>query len=333
MKRINYLLVASAAILIAASCNNVSYKKTKSGLLYKIIPSDSKDSVAKEGNWLKLHFTQKLNDSLLQTTFGKMPIYQKLAPNQQDYNPAEVFHLLKKGDSLVTVLLVDSILKKGLMQELPPFMKKGDRLTIGIRVVDVIRNDSLYQVDSRMEYEKDAPRQKKEQEEQMAKAQQERKDQQIKDEMEWEKSGEIAKQINDMQAYFAAKNISAEKVGKGTFVHFDQQGGGAKADSGKFVTVQYVGKHMNNDSTFDKGTFTRKLGVGELITGIEDGISAFKQGGKGVIYITGFRAYGKNPPPGSPFTSFEPLKFEVEVLNVSDTEPAPQQGPPAPPRN
>ena len=332
MKRINYLLIAVAATFTVA-CNDVSYKKTKSGMLYKILPSNTTDSVAKEGEWLKLHFTQKINDSLLNTTFGKMPIYQKIAPNQQDYNPSELYHLLKKGDSVVTVMLVDSILKKGIMQELPPFMKKGDRLVIGIRVVDVLKSDSAYQVDSRAEMERDEPRARKEQEEQMAKARQAQLDAMNKELEELEKSGEVAKQLGEIKSYLAAKNISAQQAGKGTFVTFEREGTGATADSGKYITVKYVGKHMDTDSIFDQGSFTRQLGVGNLIIGIEDGLNKFKKGSKGTIYIAGFRAYGKNPPPGSPFKSFESLKFEVEALDVSDTEPSATQAPPPSPRN
>jgi len=333
MKRINYLLVTIVAMVFIAACNDVNFKKTKSGMLYKILPSGSKDSVVKEGDWLKLHFTQKLNDSLLNSTFGKMPIYQKVAPNQQDYNPSELYHLLKKGDSVVTVMLVDSILKKGIMQALPPFMKKGDRLTIGIRVVDVLRSDSAYQADSRIEMERDAPRARKEQEEQMAKARQEQLDALKKEELDLEKSGEITKQVDAMKSYLASKNIVAQQVGKGTFITIEREGTGALADSGKYITVQYVGRHLDTDSVFDKGSFTRQLGVGNLIIGLEDGLNKFKKGSKGVVYVTGFRAYGKNPPPNSPFKSFEPFKFEIEALDVSDTEPATPQAPPPPTRN
>ena len=48
-------------------------------------------------------------------------------------------------------------------------MKKGDRLTLTLKVLEVFRNDSLYQADAMREMEKDRPRQMKEQEEEMAK--------------------------------------------------------------------------------------------------------------------------------------------------------------------
>ena len=170
MKTAYYSLVMIVTIAMAASCNNVSYQKAKSGMLYKIISSNSKDSTVKEGQWLKLNFTQKLNDSLLQSNYGKMPVYAQVTngPNNL-YNPAELFNLLRKGDSVITVVITDSLIKKGLMQELPPFMKKGDRLITTFKITEIFRNDSLYQADATMETERDKPRQMKEQEEQMAK--------------------------------------------------------------------------------------------------------------------------------------------------------------------
>ncbi|RYY54845.1 MAG: FKBP-type peptidyl-prolyl cis-trans isomerase [Chitinophagaceae bacterium] len=324
MKRIlSYSLTMIALVALTASCSNTSFKKTKSGLLYKIISSDSKDSVVKPNQWLKLNFVQKLNDSLLQTSYGKSPVYVKIPPTTSaDYSPMEIFALLKNGDSAVAVMLIDSLLSKGLMQQMPPFMKKGDKINWGFKVVSVFDNDSLYTADQKAEYDKDAPRREKAEAEEMAKMKQQMKERRDADEAEMEKSGEAAKGIQAMQAYLQGKNIQAQQVGKGTFVVVKQQGTGAQAGDGKYVTVTYSGRFLRNDSTFDAGSFTRRLGQGELISGMEEGLAAFKQGGKGVLYIPGFRAYGANPQPGSPIKPFDPLIFDVEVTSVSDTTSA-----------
>ena len=322
MKTAYYSLVMIATLAMAASCNNVSYQKAKSGMLYKII-SNSKDSTAKEGQWLKLNFTQKLNDSLLQSNYAKMPVYAQVASSPNNlYNPAEIFHLLRRGDSVVTVVITDSLLKKGLMQELPPFMKKGDRLTTTFKITEIFKNDSLYQADANIETEKDRPRQMKEQEEQMAKMEKEMREQKQKDELDMEKSGEAARGVQEMEAYLKNKNIAAQKTGKGTFVSIQQQGTGTQAASGKYVTVKYAGRVLATDSVFQSNSFTFQLGQGKVISGWDEGLEAFKEGGKGTLYIPGFRAYGKNPPQGSPFKPFEPLIFEVEMVKVSDTMPA-----------
>lgn len=329
MKAVYFLMTVIAALVLTVACNNVNYQKAKSGMLYKIISSGSKDTV-KEGEWLKFYFNQKLNDSMLQTNYGKMPAYLKVADDaRNNYSPVEVFSKLKKGDSLVTVLLVDSLKAKGIIPELPPFMKRGDRIMTYLKVVDIIRSDSLYQADATAEAAKDKPRAMKEQEEQMAKMMEQQKQQELKDELEMERSGEAAKGIAAMEKYLKEKNITAQKVGKGTFVEIKQQGTGPAADSGKFVTVKYAGRTLDKDSLFDSGTVPFQLGTGRVIAGWEEGLEAFREGGKGTMYIPGFRAYGKNHPAFRPFAA---LIFDVEVLNVSDTLPA-QTSPPIPQRN
>jgi FKBP-type peptidyl-prolyl cis-trans isomerase len=167
--------------------------------------------------------------------------------------------------------------------------------------------------------EKDKPRQMKEQQAEMEKAEKERKDQIAKDEMELEKSGEIQRETQAMEKYLADKKINAQKAGKGTYVYIKEKGNGPAAAAGKFVKVKYTGYFLRTDSVFQSNEYAFQLGVGGVIRGWDDGLQLFNQGGKGVLYVPGFAAYGKNPPPNSPFKPFDPLKFDVEILQVSDS--------------
>jgi FKBP-type peptidyl-prolyl cis-trans isomerase FkpA len=324
MKKVNYFLLVVMVLVAVSACNKVNYKKTKTGLLYKIIPSNSKDPLAKNGQWLKIHFTQKINeDSVLQSTYGKMPIYVQLVENPAlNYDPAEVFPFLKKGDSVVIVQFVDSLMAKqnNPGATLPPYMKKGDKLSLYFTVLDVLKSDSAYQNDMQKELVKDKPRQEKEQHEQMAKMRKEITEQKEREYAELKKTGEDVKQIKVIEDYLAAKKIKAIKTGKGTFVVITQQGTGPKAEVGKFLTVKYAGKFLNSDSVFQANTYPGlELGVGDVIGGWDEGLQLFNEGGKGTLYIPGFLGYGKNPPPNSPFKVDDPLIFDIEVVKVSNT--------------
>ena len=328
MKRVNYLWATIIALTFAGACKNVNYKKAKSGLLYKIFPSNNKDSVAKPGNWVKLHFTMKRNDSVLQTTYGKMPAYAQVTLSPEAaYNPIELLPLTKKGDSVVAVAIADTLFAKNMLQEGPTF-RKGDRITTSFRVLEVFRSDSSYQADAKIEQDKDMPRQMKEQEERMAKQQEQqekefertkkdRDEQQLKDIENLEKSGEVNKELKAMESWLAAKKISAQKTGKGTYVHIDQPGTGPAVEFGKYVNVKYTGKVLETDSVFQSSSYALKLGTFPVIRGWNEGLVLFKKGGKGTLYIPGFLAYGADPngPARKPFA---PLIFDVEILEVSD---------------
>ncbi|MES1216573.1 MAG: FKBP-type peptidyl-prolyl cis-trans isomerase [Bacteroidota bacterium] len=318
MKKINYLMWAIAAVSLMSSCNKINYKKTKSGLVYKIFPSSSKDSIIKIGEIVKFHVTTKLNDSVIYSSYGRVPAYVKLMPlDPPPYNLLEILPMMKKGDSAVTVQMVDSLVKRG--DQYPPYAKKGDRMTISFRITEIFTSDSLATLDFNAESEKDRPRQLKEQEEQLAKMEKERKELQEKEQLEMEKSGEIDKELKEMEAFLAANKITAQKTGKGTFVVIKEQGNGPQAVVDKYVKVKYTGKFLETDSVFQSNNYAFQLGKGFVIAGWDEGLQLLKQGGKATLYIPAFRAYGKNPPPNSPFKPYQPLKFDVELLAVSDT--------------
>lgn len=316
MKYNNYLLSTLAAVVIIAGCNGLDYKKTKSGLLYKIISSgNSKDSVAKENEFLKFNYTTKLNDSVLQTSYGKLPGYSAVPPSGQgDYNPVEIFGMLKKGDSAVTVMLIDTLLKRGTANQLPPSAKKGDRIITTFKVLNVFKSRDLVQADYDAEMKKDLPRQQKEMQEQMAKEKKMRKEEMDKEEEELKKSGEIDKELKAMESYLASKKISAQKTGKGTFVVIKQQGDGMPLNTGDTVSVKYTGRVLATDSVFESSSYTFPLGEMQVIQGWDEGIKLFNKGGKGTLYVPGFLAYGKNARP--PFRPFEALIFDIEITDA-----------------
>lgn len=323
MKAITFLGIIIFPGIIFSGCQQISYRKTASGMPYKIFPGNGKDSLIRFGQSVKFNVTQKLNDSVLYSSYGKMPGYARvLKMERAPYNLLEILPLMKKGDSAVTIQIVDTLLKRGA--QLPPTVKKGDRIITTFRITDVFSSDSVAMADYNKEMERDKPRQMKEQEEQIAAAKKQMEEQQKKEDEELERSGEKAKELKEIEQWLSAKKISAQKTGQGVYVHIDEPGNGPAAVDGKYVSVKYTGKILNTDSAFQSSSYTLQLGKGEAIKGWDQGLLLFKQGGKGTLYIPGFLAYGKNPPPQSPFKPYEALKFDVEIQSVSDTMPAPK---------
>ncbi len=313
---LSLLSFLTVMIFAIAGCGSLDYKKTKSGLLYKIISSgNSKNPVAKENNYLKFNVVTKLNDSVIYSSYGKLPGYSKVvAAKEADYSPVEIFGMLKKGDSAITVSMIDTFLKRGMANQLPPGAKKGDRMVITFKVLDVFTNDSAIQKDYNTEMVKDKPRQQKEMQEQMALQKKQIKEMRAKQEEDWRKSGEIDKELKNMESYLASKKITAQQTGSGTFVVIKQQGTGASVKDEDTVTVKYTGRILATDSVFQSDSYTFPLGEAAVIQGWDEGIKLFKVGGKGTIYIPGFLAYGANARP--PFRAFEALIFDVELTNA-----------------
>jgi FKBP-type peptidyl-prolyl cis-trans isomerase FkpA len=303
MKKSVSVLMALVALLFAVGCNKVNYRKTESGLTYQLFPGNSKDSTIRDGNIIKMNIITKLNDSVMYNSFDEVPAFwQYYASQLTPYNLMEILPLMRTGDSAITVQMIDTLIAKGA--KLPPGAKKGDRIVTHLSIIHVYRSE-----DSVMRADYEANRLL--QVEKMT----------MKRDAELEKSGEIAKELRDMDAYLKANSINAQKTGKGTYVRVDEQGTGRQAENGKYVKVKYTGKLVENDSTFESGVYPFQLGRYSAIRGWDEGILLFKEGGKGTLYIPGFLAYGDNP--NSAFKPFAALKFDIELLEVSDSPISP----------
>jgi FKBP-type peptidyl-prolyl cis-trans isomerase len=233
----------------------------------------------------------------LYDSHGKIPEFLPLSEQiAGSYSPFEILAMMKKGDSAVAIQLVDTLLKKGMQRQIP-FAKKGDQIKTYIKVVEVFRIDSLARKDFNAEMEMDKPRQEKEMREAEAKQKE--------------------KEEKEMQAYFAAKKITPVRAPGGTYVVIKEKGNGVPAEKGKFITVKYSGKGLVDDKVFDAGVYIFQLGPGNAIQGWHDGIALFNKGGKGVLYVPGTLAYGPQQGPAGPYAA---LIFDVEILNVSDTQ-------------
>lgn len=96
-------------------------------------------------------------------------------------------------------------------------------------------------------------------------------------------------------------------------------GDGAEAKSGDTVDVHYTGTlddGLEFDSSRSRGPFTFQLGVGQVITGWDEGIAGMKVGGKRTLVIPADLAYGDAGagdviPPGAT------LHFAVELLAIN----------------
>ena len=297
MKTKIMMVVAGIMALGLVSCDT-QYKKTKSGFAYKIIKGSSKDSLIKTNNVVKFDVLWKFKDSVLFDSHGKMPQYAVVSERLKDsYSYLEILPQMKKGDSAVIIQMVDTLFKKGYQQQFA-FAKKGDRINIYMKILEVFRDDTTARADADKEYEKDKPRMEKEMQEAMTK--------------------QKAKEENELQAYFTAKNIKPQKAPLGTYVVINEKGSGEPATTGKFVAVKYDGRLIKNDQQFDAGVYVFQLGPGNAIQGWHDGIPLFNKGGKGVLYVPGSLAYGPDPRgPGGPNSA---LKFDVEILEVSDQQ-------------
>lgn len=302
-------IILATTTLLFTSCNQ--FKKTKSGLSYKIIAGGNKDK-AKQGEILKYNVVLKLSgkDSILQNTYDKMPSYALIdSVNMPKHFYTEVFTQLAVGDKLEFALSVDSLVKIKLIPEFNALFKKGGMINGKLDVLKIYKKEA----DAQADYQKEVA---KYQQAEQAK-------------LEKESAAAKAKETTAITKYLTDKKIVAQKSLNGVYVSVEQLGTGAKADSGKQVSVYYKGYTLDG-KVFDTNmgaTATHKdplsfvIGTHSVIPGWDEGLKYFAKGGKGKLIIPFDMAYGaQGSPPAIP--AFSTLVFEVEVIDIKDA-PAP----------
>ncbi|MBS1655978.1 MAG: hypothetical protein JSU05_14090, partial [Bacteroidetes bacterium] len=212
MKTIKGVLSFILAVSLLTACKNASFKKTKSGMPYKIIQGSGGDSL-KEGGYFKAEILVKIDDSVLYSTYKLGATAVVPVRVRGSYDPSELFSKLRVGDSLYTVQMMDTIINKN-NGNIDPRFKKGQRLITTFKILSFIKDENEAMAESQ-----------KSQEIMMAQQQKERVEALAKDPA-------LAKEVGEISSYLADKKINATKTGLGTFVEIKEQGAGPQADSG-----------------------------------------------------------------------------------------------------
>ncbi len=299
------IAILGAALISNTGCKNEGGFKKINGIEYKIV-KDAPGKNAAYGDIDEFHILAKadtmvLGDSRKQN--NDKPAVIRVDSVKGSGQWLAVLPLLSAGDSVLIEISCDTLIKEtpeAQRGQLPPWMKKGKKITISLSVISV---------KSMADYQKEADAKKMEQ---------------------------VQAEDKTLQDYFAKNNIKAQKTEKGVYYTIEKEGTGATIAAGQTVSMKYTGKTLdghifdtNRDTTFkhtDALTFT--VGARQMIPGMDDGVTVLKKGSKATLYLPSPLAYGEQGPPGIGANAI--LIFDVDITDVKAGAPAAQmqQGPP-----
>ncbi len=110
-----------------------------------------------------------------------------------------------------------------------------------------------------------------------------------------------------------------------------QPGSGPLPSEGDVIFVNYVGKlpdgtvfDQSQQAPFAEGIFPKgnpfPLEEGATIPGFYEGLKQVQKGGSYILEIPGSKAYGNEPPEGSPIPPNADLVFDLEVVEFMSRE-------------
>src|SRR5690606_9623340 len=178
--------------------------------------------------------------------------------------------MMKPGDSAVFKISADTLFAKSYQQPLPPFIKKGTKLTFHI-VAEKLQSKEMAMAD-----------QQKMQEEMMK-------------EMQAHAEKQIAVDDENIQKYLKENNLTAQKTESGLYYIITQKGNGPTPKPGQIVAVHYRGTTFDGkefDSSAKSGApFEFQIGQGMVIRGWDEGIALLNKGSKATLLIPSTLAY------------------------------------------
>ena len=124
-----------------------------------------------------------------------------------------------------------------------------------------------------------------------------------------------ATEIQSVQDYLTANNITATQHCSGLFYKIERPGTGVAPSACSSVTIRYIGKFTNGtifDQTQGTSTYTNNLSY--LIRGWINGVPFISSGGKIHLYIPSTLGYGSQANGPIPANSI--LIFEIELVSV-----------------
>jgi len=124
-----------------------------------------------------------------------------------------------------------------------------------------------------------------------------------------------------IQDYLAADSIQAIPTEEGIYFQLEEEGEGPQPKPGDYVMVRYQGKLLDG-TTFDESIpgepFVFQMGYRQVIRGWDLGLSNFRVGSKGQLFIPPQLGYGSSEVGNVPANS--PLVFDIELLRIMDYE-------------
>lgn len=250
----------------------------KAGILsYKILPANQSTRKPRLHEALDLNYRMSVGstDSVLNETFAENKTVQ-LAVNHPSF--VNIFTQLTKGDRVQIMISADSFYKYTVRRELPPYLKAGDSISFFIKIYDVLDEQGL-----------------------------------MKKQMEQDSEKAYIDSLN-MHTYLQLFG-NIQTTARGLNYMIVRRGNGIQPETGDSVTIKYRG-YFTDGRVFDRDDdgYSYLHGLGQVISGLDDGVALMNEGSKFKLIIPYYLAYGTNGTAIVP--GYTSLVFDVELIQV-----------------
>jgi FKBP-type peptidyl-prolyl cis-trans isomerase len=274
----------------AVDYSALGFKRTETGLLYKIVNDAPGSKTPRLGDNVEVHINTHINDSLLfnsRTLNHNQPVGFSIMPPSFKGDLVEGLMMMTTGDSAVFLISVDSVQKSGA--QLLPWMKSGDMIEYDVVLASVKTKE------------------------------------QVKAETDAKAAFQVKIDDSLLQAYFQKNKLKPTKTASGLYYVISKKGAGVLPKAGDKITVNYTGKTLQGvtfDSNVDSNfhhvePFSFNVGQHQVIAGWDEGLMLMNKNCKATLYIPSTLAYGERGA-GEKIPANSILIFDVEVTKIGE---------------
>lgn len=280
-------LMAFAVLFTSCDRKHPGFKKTKSGLYYKIHLNNPEGRTIDTGSVVTLHLSYRTpSDSVFSSTYDRGPIILDQKASEYPGDIYEGLSLLHEGDSATFVLGSDSFFVKTAGTVRPFFLDSAGFFYLDVKIEKV---QSGEEYDAALESEKIAKR---------------------------------AMEAEELQAFLSDNNITQQPTPSG-LVFVEKKAGKGKAPGlGNILKLHYTVKLITGTVLFDSKAqndpMVHQIGSGRSGQGFDEGLSLMREGGEAMMVIPSKIAFGEDGYQAIP--PFATVIFDVQLIKVFTEE-------------
>jgi FKBP-type peptidyl-prolyl cis-trans isomerase FkpA len=284
------ILTVILLVTFCLSCNYFSkykgYKKTWSGIYYKLLAIGDDDVKAQIGDYITFEISYKtLSDSVFFK--GK----RKFQVTKPDFKGSvdECFTMLAKGEQAEFIINSGDFFSKTLQIKQPSFLNPDNDLKVEISMLDI-------QTEKQYENQKKAF-------------------------LKWiEDFGDYEKEI--ISQYMREQKLSVQPTKSGLFYLKIKPGNGRRVQKGDTLIVDYEGKFLDGkffDSTVKRHEpFQFVYGTEwQVVKGLEEAFGLMEENEKALVILPSELAFGELGSSTGIIPPFTSLIFEVEIKKIN----------------
>ena len=264
-----------------------SYTRSERKLYYKIIEKGIGDRLGKEGEYVTIRWRYYISQDRVLYTSEKTKDGSQRFPIEQDGFKGdfkEIFKLLNVGDSAHVKIPVNFFYPRILGKDRPKGVSGKDFIIMEFRMLKIQSNSEILE--------------------------------------EKKRAKEMAQENEPVKIlkFLTQQNWKEEPTSSGLYYKILKKGTGKRPTKGSVVGVYYKG-YLTSGILFDQvkegeAQYEFKVGAKNVISAWEEIIATMNSGGKVIILTPSNLAYGAKGVPGTGVGPYEPLVFEIELLEV-----------------